>query len=138
MKHKKIMALGAALVLSLGTVFGLAGCGGNGGAKENELLIRYFQGGTGDQWLKNAAKKFEERNEGVTVKLEGGNDTSELLSTQLTSGKNLADIYMIPEMAWQEQVAMGRIANLSDVYEAEVETSNLGKVKIKEDRKSVV
>lgn len=132
MKHKKIMALGAALVLSLGTVFGLAGCGGNGGAKENELLIRYFQGGTGDQWLKNAAKKFEERNEGVTVKLEGGNDTSELLSTQLTSGKNLADIYMIPEMAWQEQVAMGRIANLSDVYEAEVETSNLGKVKIKD------
>ena len=132
MKLKKSVAFCAAILMTGATVFGLAGCGGKSGAKEGELLIRYFQGGTGDAWLKNAARKFEERNEGVTVKLEGNNDVPSLINTQLNSGKDLADIYMLPELSWQEYVTRGKIANLNDVYEAEVETSKLGKVKIKD------
>lgn len=132
MKFKKSVALCAAILMAGSTVFGLAGCGGTTGAKEGELLIRYFQGGTGDVWLKNAARKFEERNEGITVKLEGNNDIANLLATQFNSGKDLADIYMLPELGWQEYVARGKVANLNDVYEAEVETSNHGKIKIKD------
>lgn len=132
MKLKKSIAILAAALMAGTAVVGMTGCTDKGGAKEGELLIRYFQGGTGDAWLKNAARKFEERNEGVTVKLEGNNDVPSLIYSQLNSGKDLADIYMLPELSWQEYVTRGKVANLNDVYEAEVQTSNLGKIKIKD------
>ena len=129
-KAVKICSLIFAGMLAAGC---MAACGDRGttGAQENVLTIRYFTGGTGSVWLENAAEKFETSHEGVTVKLEGDSGVTSLMQTQLTSGKDLADIYMTNEFAWQEQVSMGRLADLTDVYEAEVQTKD-GPVKIKD------
>lgn len=133
MKIKKIAIICVSLVLMCSCVFGMGGCASkNTGTKENELMIRYYLGGYGDQWLKNAKAKFEASHEGVTVKLEGRTDVGSVMKSQVNSGKNLADIYWVQEMPeWREYVSLGKIASLKDVYEAEVDTSS-GKQKIKD------
>ncbi len=133
MKFKKFMAIVVSLLLLCTFAFGMSGCNGAGdGAKEGELTIRYFLGGYGDQWMKNAKAKFEASHEGVKVVLDGRSDVTDIMRSQVNSGKNLADIYWLAEMEeWREYVALGKITSLKDVYEAEVNTSE-GKIKIKD------
>lgn len=122
------MCLAVVLVFAL---FGMAGCA-KGGAKEGKLLVRYVECGYGDVWLKTAAKKFEETHEGIKVKLEGDPSLgSSNVYSQLQSGKNLADVYMLLNAPWREWVSLGYLANLNSVYETEVQTS-AGATKIKD------
>lgn len=131
-KMKKWLAVLAACLFAVCSFGCLTGCGGGSGAKKGELLIRYFQGGYGDQWLRNAAKKFEERHEGVTVKWEGDTQIGDLMVNQLSTGKNLADIYIPNEANWHEFVSHGYLASLDDVFDTEITLKSGEKIKVKD------
>ena len=66
---KKITLLGAMALVSIAT---LAGCGrkkssgDNVDASKAQLSILTYDGGVGDQWLKNAAAQFELANKDRT------------------------------------------------------------------------
>ena len=130
---KKTVSIVLAAMMSTGCLLGATACGGggNGQAKEGTLTIRYFEGGYGSDWLKHAVETYKAKNEGFKYELLPDSTVTTQITTYLESGKNLSDIYVIQTGYWAEWVSMGYLANLQDVYEAEVETSK-GKRKIKD------
>ena len=132
MKMKKAVKL-ASLALAATTFAGtLAACGGgSSGAVSGVLTINYYDGSYGNVWLEEAAKEFCKTKEGVTYELIPDVNNTQTAATQMKSGKNLSDIYMLNYGTWVEWVAYGYLEDLSSVYDAEVETST-GKRTIKE------
>lgn len=129
---KKILLIPSILF----TVFTVAGCGdtnisGSGQTnKKADLKITYFNGGYGDAWITNMVARFEQANN-VKVELNGVNEGNCGAEYFIKSGYNLSDIYIGECMPWQSLVRERYLADLTDVYEAEVETRN-GKQKIKD------
>ena len=128
---KKKISILLASMMSLGCVFGATACGTSNGAQEGVLQIRYFQGGYGDVWLKKALQDYAKENEGFKYDLVPDASVTSQMNTYLQSGKNLSDIYIIQTGNWADWVSQGYLANLTDVYETEVQTSQ-GKRKIKD------
>ena len=128
---KKKLSILLATVMTAGCAFGMASCGKSSGAKEGELQIRYFAGGYGHKWLEKALEDFADENEGFAYDLQPDGTVTSQITTYLQSGKNLSDIYIIQSGNWVDWVPQGYLANLTDVYETEVETSK-GKRKIKD------
>ena len=125
------------ICLLLLTTFMCIGCGatgtktGNGPSPtKSDLKITYFNGGYGETWINNLVARFEEAyNVKVEiVKSEEGNCGAENF---IKSGYNLSDIYIGESMPWKSLVQSGLLADLTDVYEAEVDT-RAGKQKIKD------
>ncbi len=126
---KKILFIFLALLMSLSII----GCEKDDNTTTNskyDLKITYFNGGYGEDWINNLVQRFEaEYNVKVDiVKSEEGNCGAE---NYIKSGYNLSDIYIGECMPWKSLVQSGLLADLSDVYEAEVNTSK-GKQKIKD------
>ena len=130
---KKKLSILLAMVMAVCCLTGLTACqkGGNGQAVPGVLTIRYYEGGYGSDWLKHALNDFAKENEGFKYSLVPDSTITNQVTVYLESGKNLSDIYMIQGGNWAEWVSYGYLANLSDVYETEVETSK-GKRKIKD------
>lgn len=117
----------------------LTSCGGGGGGGINtsndtgsgkDLKITFFNGGYGEDWIRNLASRFEEE-KGVKVEIvksEEGNCGAE---NYIKSGYNLSDIYIAEGVSWKALVQEGYLEDLTDVYEAEVETK-AGPQKIKD------
>lgn len=133
---KKILICALTAVLSASAIFA-TGCKKNGNEKDN-LLITFYEGGFGRQWLVNVADDFvaKKAEEGVSVKvtLSGqGSDIDTNVDTFLSSGRNLSDIYMVRTRgSWASDVTSGYLANLNSVYETEVEKLDGSKIKIKD------
>lgn len=135
-KLKKLLMVVMALVVALGSVSAF-GCGGGTGTKEGELRIVFYEGGFGRDWLVHAADDFVAKKaaEGVTItyKLEGSpSSIKDDVKTYLTSGKNLADIYMTQGGDWSGYVTGGYLADLDSVYDAEVEKLDGTKITVKD------
>ena len=129
---RKKLSILLATVMTAGCAFGMTACGSkNTGAKEGVLQIRYFKGGYGDEWLEYALENYAEEHEDFDYDLVDDANVTSQINTYLQSGKNLSDIYIIQTGNWSEWVSQGYLANLTDVYEAEVDTST-GKRKIKD------
>ena len=129
---KKKISLLLAFLTAGGCMLGATACGGkNGQAEEGVLTIRYFEGGYGSDWLTHALDGFAQENEGFEYELYPDSTVTSQMNTYLESGKNLSDIYIIQNGNWAEWVSYGYLANLTDVYEAEVDTVS-GKRKIKD------
>ena len=60
---------------------------------DNELEIRYYNGGFGSEWIEYAAKKFEDANPGVKVTTVADSELQSSIGTYLSSGKRLSDLY---------------------------------------------
>lgn len=99
---------------------------------DNELEIRYYNGGFGQQWIEYAAQKFEDANPGVTVKLEADPELQSSIGTYLSSGKRLSDLYFTQSIDWQYFVNRGVVEPLDDLYETEVSKLDGSKIKIKD------
>ena len=123
-------------LLLLMAVISVVGCtnntnntGGNNNSKY-DLKVTYFNGGYGETWITNLVSRFEEAYDVKVevVKSEEGNCGAE---NYIKSNYNLSDIYIGESMPWKSLVQSGLLADLSDVYNEEVETRN-GKQKIKD------
>lgn len=125
MKRWKAWILAAAMLL--GGVFAAAGCSNS---NEGVLTIRYYSGGLGEQWLVDSLEDYKELHEGFKYKLIPDNSITWQASMYLR-GSDAPDIMMTTGGNWREYVSRGYLEDLSDVYEAEVSTSN-GTMKIKD------
>lgn len=124
---KKIISVLLAIVMLLGSVGLTSACGAKG-AEENTLTVRYYNGGYGDKWLKDALESFCATKEGVSYKMIADNNITANAVNYLKT--NVPDIIM-SNGSWKSLVSEGLIEPLDDVYETEVETSS-GKTKIKD------
>ena len=110
-------ALAATLCAS---AFGLAACGSNKG--ENELWITYFKGGYGSEWVEQLARKFEEENEGVTVRTDADTQLIDAVPNMMENGTDY-DLIFCHDIAWEDFVAPGQIYCLDDLYKTVVDDS---------------
>ena len=125
----KIIATALATLMVGACVGAFAGCGGNKGAAENTLTIRYYNGGYGDEWLEEALKDFCATKEGVTYNMIPDNNITYQANLYLTT--NVPDIIM-SNGNWKPYVKDGLVEELTtSVYEAEVQTSQ-GTKKVKD------
>ena len=129
----KIFKRFLALVLAGIMVFSMTACSLKGGdaKKENknyDLVVKYYSGAYGDDWIELAAKEFEEE-KGVSIQVVPSSDMDCGAENNLTAGKNLADVYIGSSNRWQSWVQNGYIENLKSVFDSTVKTSD-GDVKI--------
>ena len=125
---KRILSIALAAVTLGASVSALTACGGDKGGAENELTIRYYNGGYGDEWLEEALKDFCATKEGVSYKMIPDNNITYQANLYLKN--NVPDIIM-SNGNWKPYVKDGLVEDLTSVYETEVQTSQ-GKKKIKD------
>lgn len=119
MKKIAAVALSAALAVT-GAAALFAGCGGST-RDANTLEIRYYIGGFGSDWMDAAADAFEAANPGVTVNPIGDNNLQTSITTYLSSGRELSDIYFNQSCDWQYFVSQGWLEPLDDLYEMPID-----------------
>lgn len=137
-----------AFLLALITLFALAACGGSGesdtkvtndyaegitvnmlsesqtevylGSKEGKtrLKISFVEAGYGAEWLRVIATHFVKANPEYWLYLYGDPGLTEIVSTQLSSGLNLSDIYMPLSSSWQNYALTDWLEELSGVYDS--------------------
>ena len=88
---KRAFCTAMSAMLTLAGAAGLASCGDGGESDPNTLIIDAFEGGYGVDWLYAIADKFEEKNEGVSVRIYPTEDDS-MFGTSLLSGRLTSDI----------------------------------------------
>ena len=109
---KRILVLLLCLLVALPA--GLAGCGKK---DENTLVVSYYNGGFGKQWLQDAADSFS-KEKNIKVRLVAEADYDCGAPIKLKSGKNLPDVYIAASGTWREWVTLDYLEDLTDVYEA--------------------
>lgn len=123
---KRFLGLALAIALIASTV--ACGSGGNGDDKNYDLVVKYYSGAYGDDWIKLAAEEFGSE-KGVSVQAVPSSDMDCGAENSLTAGKNLADAYICSARRWSSWVQNGYVENLKSVYDSTVKTSD-GDVKI--------
>lgn len=126
LKRHFVLALASVLV------FSMTACSSKSntteGNKNYDLVVKYYSGAYGDDWIKLAADEFG-KEKGVNVQAIPSSDMDCGAENNLTAGKNLADVYIGSSNRWQSWVQNGYVENLKSVYDATVKTSK-GDVKI--------
>ena len=126
---KRLLTLAVAGILAVSTMAcGSQGGGSKDGDKNYDLVVKYYSGAYGDDWIELAAKEFGEA-KGVNVQVVPSSDMDCGAENSLTAGKNLADVYIGSSNRWQSWVQNGYVENLKSVFESTVSTSK-GDVKI--------
>ena len=128
----KILKRLLGLTLSVVLVASMAACGSGDGAdvdnKNYDLVIKYYSGAYGDEWIKLAAEEFG-KEKGVSVQTIPSSDMDCGAENNLTANKNLSDLYICSSKRWQSWVQNGYVENLKSVYDSTVKTSK-GDIKI--------
>lgn len=132
MKRSKRGLSVACLMLGSVMAFGVTGCNGTTGAEKGVLTVSAMETGYGGQWLLDAAREFETLHEDVEVKVELDAALENKVPSALQSSRNLSDIYMVTSVPWREWVGKGWIADLTSVYDTEVDKKDGSKIKVKD------
>jgi N-acetylglucosamine transport system substrate-binding protein len=80
------------------------------------LKVAFFQGGYGDEWIKQITAAFMDEYPNVTVELQGDPGIMEKMEPMLQSGANLPDVAFLLNTKWQMWATQGYLADLSDLY----------------------
>ncbi len=119
MKRKSIIAL----VLVIATVMSLlAGCGNGKNAVDStktHLSVLCYDGGIGSEWMKNAAKRFEEKYANVSFE-EGKMGVVIDITNDKLDGKNGVTttpyaIWFTESVNFNELIATGQIMDINDI-----------------------
>ena len=134
-KMLKVLALALAGTIPASMAAGCFGPGAGTTTSGTTLTIKYYDGAYGKKWIETAAKDFvaEKKAAGVEMsyRLIGDTEINQSVVNELNAGAGLSDIYMVQSGAWTDWVTGGKLADLTSVYETEVDTS-AGKQKIKD------
>ena len=119
-----------ALAMALAMIGCTAACdaGGSNDNKDYDLVIKYYSGAYGDDWIKLAAEEFG-KEKGISIQTIPSSDMDCGAENNLTAGKNLSDLYICSSKRWSSWVQNGYVENLKSVYDSTVKTSK-GDVKI--------
>ena len=131
MKRKSIITLAMVAMLTLSSI-SLVGCG-NGGSKEDStkthLSVMSYDGGIGSEWLKQTAKKFEEKYAEVSFE-EGKKGVIIDISNQKLDGRQGVTttgyaVWFSEGNMYNDLIASGQILDITDVVtESLSEVSN--------------
>lgn len=125
MKNKFIYGLACIAAIAL------SGCGEQDHTTEVDetkanISVITFEGGVGDQWLKNAAKRFEEKNANRTDFQEGRTGVQILVKNSRSCGGPSIketdlndDIYFTESVDYFYMANNGKLADISDILTAE-------------------
>ena len=117
---KRLIVLSAVAL----SVISLSGCKRGGGVDNTraQLRIATFDGGVGDQWLKNAAEEFEKMNAERTDFTEGKKGVQIHVftnrgcsGTQLESSDLTEDIYFTENVDYYKLTNLGKLADITDI-----------------------
>ena len=119
MKKKSIFALMMAVIMTLSL---LAGCGSGGGkvdSTKTHLSVLCYDGGIGSEWMKNAAKRFEEKYANVSFE-EGKTGVVIDITNDKLDGKNGVTttpyaIWFTESVNFNELIATNQIVDITDV-----------------------
>lgn len=135
---KKLTALIMASTLTFASL-GLVACGDKGGSSTgNAFTVVYYPGGYGSEWLDEFVKEFvAEKRYGGDVskvtssdyKLTAREDVGSA-STIILKSRSCPDL-IIANSIENQDISDGLVADISDVYNTQVETSS-GKIAIKD------
>ena len=120
---KKVFALSIIAMCALG----VTGCNKKGGepvdSTKAQLKVATFDGGVGDQWLKKAAKLFEEKNAERDDFQEGRVGVQiHVTSSRGCSGGNLEesdlndDIYFTESVDYYKLTNQHKLADITDIF----------------------
>ena len=125
---KRAFCTAMSAMLTLAGAAGLASCGDGGESDPNTLIIDAFEGGYGVDWLYAIADKFEEKNEGVSVRIYPTEDDS-MFGTSLLSGRLTSDIVFERYPYWERILRPTTIGgttyeclyeDLTDIYTTDI------------------
>lgn len=123
---KKIIAI----LLSVLFLVSFAGCGKKDDETSTDdgkrvLRVTYLKAGYGDEVFNKLANAFMVKYPDVQVKLYPDENVDSNTETQLTSGKNVKDVYYVSNWSSIRRWAIkGYVEDLTEVYSAEVENGN--------------
>ena len=80
------------------------------------LKISFTEAGFGRKWLIDISKAFVRKNPEYMIVLDGDPALTSSMATKLESGKNLSDIFMPLNSAWENYAYQGWLEPLDDVY----------------------
>ena len=121
MKNVKLLS-----AVALCSLLAITGCGKRSGEKVDEtkaqLQVSTFEGGVGDQWLRNAAKLFEEKNKDRTDFEEGRVGVQiHITSDRSSAGESLKfadlkkDIYFTENVDYYYLTNNHKFADITDI-----------------------
>lgn len=119
MNRKSIIALVMAIVMMMSL---LAGCGKGGNkvdSTKTHLSVLCYDGGIGSEWMKNAAKRFEEKYANVSFE-EGKTGVVIDITNDKLDGKNGVTttpyaIWFTESVNFNELIATNQIIDISDI-----------------------
>lgn len=91
---------------------------------KKRIKIAFADTGYGSDWLKVIGSHFVKENPEYWIYLDGDPGLTELVSTQLSSGYGLPEIYMPLGSLWQSWALNDWIEEISDVYDAKPDGEN--------------
>lgn len=130
----KLLSLGLAAVV-MGSL--LAGCGDGTGKDADgkvKLKISFVKAGFGDEWLKATCDAYTKEHPNVTFELDGDADMTVKIGTRLEAGVDVPDIAMVLGTNWQQYAAKGYLADLTELYNSQMENGTLHDKIIKENQ----
>ncbi|MBO4856707.1 MAG: extracellular solute-binding protein [Bacilli bacterium] len=114
---KSILLLG---ITTLG-VGGISGCAKKKVNNDHELNIICLNRGYGREWIDAVKEKWEEQNPGYTVNLKAESSADDLINKNLYSRDNIDDLYIGCDKAWKTYALKGKLLELDDLLEEEVD-----------------
>lgn len=118
---KKLSVLTLAVILAACTT--ACGLKRQSGSGNYDLVVKYYSGAYGDEWIQLAAEEFG-KEKGVKVQTVPSADMDCGAENSLTANKNLADVYICSARRWQSWVQNGFVERLDSVYDSTVKTSS--------------
>lgn len=111
----------SSLIMALTGIALLASCSGNNtpAKSDDELWICAYNGGYGEQWLKDVCEAFTEKT-GIPVHYDVSTSLLDTLESSLKNGSDY-DLFMSHDIPWQRFAANGYLANLDDLYTTAVD-----------------
>ena len=118
--RKAISKVTASALMAMMVAGCLSGCaggsGGNGGAKSNGKTIHVYAqtNGLGQDWLKNAAKAYQEKTGTKVDVLFDTYISTNIRTTLETEAADVADLYFVQTPEWSSMYLDGLIEDMTD------------------------
>lgn len=116
---KKFLKIAVSAILAATVALPIAAC--TPSSDPNVLNIICLDKGYGSDWINTIADKFEEENEGYTVKVTATAEAGSLITSHLNSKNNTDDLYISVGSSWKTYAAQGKFASLDDLLEDTVD-----------------
>jgi len=112
---QKLTTLILCLALCFSLVAVLASCGGEEPSGSDTVVIKYYNGGYGNDWIENIAEEFKDKYPEYKVRLVADANILSSIGSDLENGTD-TDLYISHDIQWQYYADMEWLEPLDDLY----------------------